>query len=269
MRNILNGAAAGLALGALVMPVPARASELTPAGGWRVDYGEAQCVALRDFRSGDTDYLFGVRPSFGGGSYEIMLSRKGAAPELGEEQTGSIDFGQGRIKVDQITYKAKDSGLAVTRLRVPDNSVAAMKAATTIEVSAFGSRRQIATGSLTKLIAALETCVDDLEKHWNYGVTHPTPARTANDIRKAFSSEDYPDEAFWNRSEGQSQYVVLVDPSGKIAGCDLTKPSGTPSLDFMGCQVIMKRVKFTPARDSAGKPVRASVITPPVRWILE
>jgi hypothetical protein len=36
----------------------------------------------------------------------------------------------------------------------------------------------------------------------------------------------------------------------------------------MGCQVIRKRAKFTPARDAAGKPVRDSYVTPPVAWRL-
>ncbi len=264
---------AGLALAALAFALsgskPVSAAGLQAAGGWRVDYGETQCVALRDFRDDQSEFLFGIRPSFGGGTYEIMLSRKGAAPALGDESTGSIDFGHGRVKVEQITYRAKDTGLAITRLRVPDESVAAMKAATTIEVAAFGSRRQIPTGSLTKLITALETCVDDLEKYWNHGITHATPSRPERDIRKAFSDDDYPGEAFSRGSEGQSQYAVLVDPTGKIAGCDLIKASGIPSLDFMGCQVIMKRVKFTGARDSAGKPVRDTYITPPVRWALQ
>ena len=268
MRMRLMSAAGAIAILSGVPVQGAAPTDLKPSGVWRVDYGEAQCLALRDFRAGDTDYLFGIRPSFGGGTYELMLSRKGPAPALGEERTGSIDFGRGRIKVEQITYRAKETGLAITRLRVPDDAGAQMKSATTVEIAAFGAQRRIATGSLTKLIAALETCADDLEKYWNYGVTHATPARMQNDIRKAFSSDDYPQDAFSSRSEGQSQYVVLIGPDGKIGGCDLIKASGIPSLDFMGCQVITKRVKFSGARDSAGKPVRDTVITPPVRWTL-
>jgi hypothetical protein len=36
----------------------------------------------------------------------------------------------------------------------------------------------------------------------------------------------------------------------------------------MGCQVIVGRTRFTPARDKMGKPARETYTTPPVRWTL-
>ena len=262
---------AGAAVLATILPADGLAygAELRPAGKWRVDYGEAQCVALRDFTAGNDTFLFGIRPAFGGGSYELMLSRAGSAPELGEEAVSTVDFGQGPINIDQINYKSKGSNLAVTRLRVPDSALGQLRSAKRIEFKAFGRQRQIEAGSLQTLMAALDACARDLEKYWNYGIVHAVPAKPERDIRQAFSSDDYPQEAFAKRREGQSQYAVMVDTTGKIAGCDLVRASGNPSLDFMGCQVIMKRVKFSAAKDSRGRPVREIVITPPVRWVLQ
>jgi hypothetical protein len=33
--------------------------------------------------------------------------------------------------------------------------------------------------------------------------------------------------------------------------------------------VIQERAKFTPATDKSGKPVRSTVITPPINWRVE
>jgi protein TonB len=60
--------------------------------------------------------------------------------------------------------------------------------------------------------------------------------------------------------------ILLVDEAGKVAGCDVLSPSGIPALDIMGCQVIRNRARFTPALDATGKPVRSTVVTPPIIW---
>ena len=60
------------------------------------------------------------------------------------------------------------------------------------------------------------------------------------------------------------QFLVLVDQTGSVAGCDVATTSGNPLLDGMGCQVIRKRARFMPALDLNGKPVRDSILSPPV-----
>jgi periplasmic protein TonB len=60
--------------------------------------------------------------------------------------------------------------------------------------------------------------------------------------------------------------ILLINEAGKVAGCDVLTPSGIPALDIMGCQVIRSRAKFTPAVDANGKPVRSTVVTPPIVW---
>jgi protein TonB len=62
------------------------------------------------------------------------------------------------------------------------------------------------------------------------------------------------------------RFLVLVNETGGVAGCDVVLSSGNPLLDAMGCQVIRKRARFTPALDASGKPARDSVITPEVIW---
>jgi protein TonB len=71
-----------------------------------------------------------------------------------------------------------------------------------------------------------------------------------------------------NSQEGTVQFLLLVDEKGAVAGCHIEKPSGVPILDAAGCQVIRERLKLTPARDAQGRPVRSSLVTPPITWRL-
>ncbi len=68
--------------------------------------------------------------------------------------------------------------------------------------------------------------------------------------------------------EGSAQFLLLINEKGSVAGCQVLKPSGVPVFDALGCQVITKRAKFTPALDAAGKPMRSSVTTPEIVWRL-
>ena len=65
------------------------------------------------------------------------------------------------------------------------------------------------------------------------------------------------------------QFLVLVDQAGSVAGCDVVLLSGNPLLEGMGCQVIRKWARFTPALDLNGKAVRYSILTPPVIWTMK
>ena len=73
-------------------------------------------------------------------------------------------------------------------------------------------------------------------------------------------------EAMLRSQEGKAQFLLLIDESGKVAGCDVLVASGVPAFDVMGCQVIRDKAKFSPAREAKGAAVRSTVVTPPVKW---
>jgi protein TonB len=84
-----------------------------------------------------------------------------------------------------------------------------------------------------------------------------------------FDASDYPAEAVKHEQEGSAQYLLLIDEHGSVSGCHVTKASGVPVLDAMGCQVFRQRAKFKPAVDSKGIPVRSAVKTPPIEWKIQ
>lgn len=92
---------------------------------------------------------------------------------------------------------------------------------------------------------------------------------TKGDLRTLFSTDDYPVTALQNGEEGTVQARLQVDPEGRVAGCSIVRSSGHASLDRATCNILRKRARFTPARDSNGKAVSDSVVTPAVVWRLE
>jgi len=89
------------------------------------------------------------------------------------------------------------------------------------------------------------------------------------DLRTLFSADDYPAAAQAAGAEGTAQAELTVGPDGRVVGCNLIKSTGNNSLDSATCNILRRRAKFTPARDSNGQATTDTVTTPPIVWRLE
>jgi protein TonB len=89
------------------------------------------------------------------------------------------------------------------------------------------------------------------------------------DLRSLLSADDYPASAQSAGAEGTVQASLTIGPDGRVVGCNVTRSSGNSSLDGATCNILRRRAKFTPARDSNGQPTTDSVSTPPIVWRLE
>jgi protein TonB len=92
------------------------------------------------------------------------------------------------------------------------------------------------------------------------------PAR--GDVRSVFSNDDYPSEAIAAEAQGTAQAQLTIGPDGRVTGCNLIKSTGNSALDSTTCNILRRRVKFTPARDSNGNPTTDTYTTPPISWVL-
>ena len=92
------------------------------------------------------------------------------------------------------------------------------------------------------------------------------PAR--GDVRSVFSNDDYPSEAIAAEAQGTAQAQLTIGPDGRVTGCNLIKSTGNNALDSTTCNILRRRVKFTPARDSNGNPTTDTYTTPPISWVL-
>jgi protein TonB len=94
-------------------------------------------------------------------------------------------------------------------------------------------------------------------------------ARARGDVRSLFSSDDYPASAQSAGAEGSAQAQLTIGPDGRVVGCSLVRSTGNGALDSATCNILRRRAKFTPARDSSGNPTTDTYTTPTIVWRLE
>jgi protein TonB len=103
----------------------------------------------------------------------------------------------------------------------------------------------------------------------------PPPRKTQSatsakgDLRTLFSSDDYPASAQASGAEGTARATLSIGPDGRVAGCNITQSTGNGALDSATCNILRRRAKFVPARDSNGNPTSDTISTPPITWRLE
>jgi periplasmic protein TonB len=102
----------------------------------------------------------------------------------------------------------------------------------------------------------------------------PPPRKTVSaqpargDVRTSFSNDDYPASAIAANAQGTAQARLTIGTDGRVVGCDLIRSTGNGALDSTTCNILRRRVKFTPARDSNGNPTTDTYTTPPITWVL-
>lgn len=66
---------------------------------------------------------------------------------------------------------------------------------------------------------------------------------------------DYPHEASRARAGGEVETRFIIEASGRVTGCRVTRSSGDASLDRTTCALIEERFRFKPATNAAGEPI--------------
>ena len=54
-----------------------------------------------------------------------------------------------------------------------------------------------------------------------------------------------------------------------MVGCNIIQSSGNGALDSATCNILRRRAKFVPARDSNGNATSDTITTPSIVWRLE
>ncbi|HEX5237129.1 MAG TPA: energy transducer TonB [Sphingomicrobium sp.] len=247
------------------------AEPLHPSGAWDLNYEETQCVAARKYGNPADPVTLAIRQSPNGETYEILVGWKHRVSEPLTEEDSTVDFGNGPITALALFYETAAKTVDVHSFRISAADMAQARSASRLAVRISGSADlTFDLASMPQVLEGLQTCTENLKQYWNMSgekdgrVT--TPAR--GDLRSIFSSDDYPRLALRRGQAGAGQYLLLVDETGKVAGCQVLLATGAPVLDTMACSIIEDRAKFTPARDRNGKPVRSTVVTPRIIWSL-
>jgi TonB family protein len=93
------------------------------------------------------------------------------------------------------------------------------------------------------------------------------PAQLVRTGGSLIANSDYPLEAIAKREQGVVRIALSIDRAGRVTGCSVLAPSGSPSLDAASCQLTSQRAQFHPARNASGEPVSSTHIMT-IRWAL-
>ena len=246
----------------------AAAAPLQPITNWDVDYGDTQCTAARSFGDASAPTVLGLVPSLAGDTYKLIIGVPRPGPRYAEEVQGTVDFGHGDVTGWLLHYGGKNVKMSNFEIRISSAQMEQARSAATVQVrSRNGDSFNFALSDMPPLLDALSKCTTDLQHYWSGGHEVGPLSKTAKgDVRTIFSPDDYPSEAIARMQGGTTQFQLMVDEKGAVAGCDVVRQSGVPILDVMSCQVIKERAKFSHAMDAHGKAIRSVVTTPPIVW---
>jgi protein TonB len=94
-----------------------------------------------------------------------------------------------------------------------------------------------------------------------------TPKRAAPRNGGWIDDSDYPRRALIDAAEGTVAFRLVIASNGRVASCELTRPSGHRALDDATCRLISSRARFDAATDESGARV-LGIYTGSVRWEL-
>lgn len=80
-------------------------------------------------------------------------------------------------------------------------------------------------------------------------------ARRARWISGSVGDGDYPRAAIEADAQGTLFVTFVIQTTGRVGGCAVTKSSGNATLDETTCRLITRRLRFRPALDRSGNPV--------------
>lgn len=95
----------------------------------------------------------------------------------------------------------------------------------------------------------------------------PQPAQALQELHNYFSADDYPTQAQRRNAQGTVHFTLVIDRRGMPSRCAVDQSSDDPDLDRVTCEIMLRRARFSPARDARGRAVEGSVSSR-VRWVL-
>jgi TonB family protein len=243
---------------------------LTPPGKWVLNYAPTHCTLWRD-RSGDSPgIVVQTRPLTEEHDLLILLPPAG---KPGRYIEGKLLFGSKEGERRWIAVRdSGNRGHRVIDTSITNEELAWAGAAGTVRIVAVSPNEKLDLSvplpSMTKAVAALEPCEADLVKRWGVDVTWEVPAKPASDVRKLFTSSDYPNSALEQNQTGDVRVLMSVDEHGRVGECRVIESSQVASLDKATCSVLRRRARFAPGLDAAGKPVGSKLLSPRVRFMI-
>lgn len=78
-------------------------------------------------------------------------------------------------------------------------------------------------------------------------------------VSGGLQNSDYPRSALRSHLTGRVSVRFTVLTNGRISNCRVVASSGSPLLDATTCRLLTERLRFRPARNSAGAPIESEI----------
>ena len=92
-------------------------------------------------------------------------------------------------------------------------------------------------------------------------------ARARANLASYITNDDYPPSAIRAEEQGTTGFRLDIGPDGRVSNCTITSSSGSSALDNQTCNLLKRRARYTPAKDSAGNPT-TDTDAGRIRWVL-
>ena len=268
---------AGLSLAA---PASAAVIELRPTTNWTVDYADDSCALFRSFGDEGRTITIEMRqfsPEQKGmqfivksDSFQVPVDypyRRRTARFLPSEQgyflgdMVDMSFPDG----DQGAAFSVDFGGAGDPSAPPAETPSAVTtqndfaATTAIELSqVFNRDVLLRTGRLVAPLAALGTCMEELQQHWGIDVeAHRTLSRRVVPKDMDIWGQEI-QESFSNWQAGLGRQAILrirlaVSAEGRATECHMQARIGNEDFERTACGILLRSAVFEPALDAGGE----------------
>ncbi|MXO74515.1 TonB family protein [Altererythrobacter aerius] len=98
-------------------------------------------------------------------------------------------------------------------------------------------------------------------------VFDPVAARPRNNPAQWISTDDYRSSWINRELTGTARFRLAIAANGSVEGCTITGSSGHAELDKATCDLVTRRARFDPAKDTAGQRTPGTFASS-VRWEL-
>lgn len=255
-----------LALAAALLAQPVAAPAQPPASAppapafrpWQVDWGQYYCSLIRKAEPG-RPFATAFVTTPGGTGTSIRL-----VPGPGQQAPGSIDT---LVLMPAGTPLHVSSGdqqhehMVVRSIYdLPDDFRDMLAASTELQLRHGEQiRARVPLDGVRGALSALRRCSSDVAREW--GLDEAALAALSRRPRSTnllgLTPNDYPQAALRRATEGHVIARIAVDAEGHATDCATVASSGSPEIDATVCRVAMRRGRFEPALDAAGRPVAA------------
>jgi TonB family protein len=253
----------------IVTPSDTPVIPIGPVGVWEF-YGRDgdPCAVARNYGTAQKPATVSLRLLLDLRSMNISIVTPAAGnPEI--NSSGSVVLTPGtRSPVSFSSFDLIDRGQHFDVMVVQRSAFDGLAAAATVTIPGSGATT-IPASDMVEAIKVMDGCQAKLFTSWGidvarfgYGKSIPLPLNGGPG--GWFYADSYPAAARRANQEGHVMTVLDVGSDGRAKNCRVMISAG-PLLDNPTCELILRRARFAPAHDSAGKPVASWYIVP-VRW---